>query len=299
MNLSRLTLKDRIQWWTHVLFRCFPIPLASGLGGLLGGFVMLWHTRTNPKWVRRFRKNYNLLCEGGDSKSADACLISLGNNIGRCYAEYAVNEKFCGSGYLRFEGLEHLQGLPHPPILLTAHLGNFELAASCLAFNGSPVSTISDLNLESMDQCIAIASRKRCFAHAPGGRMIKAGPSTMRHVLEDMARGQVVVIYCDEFTGGMVWGPSLGREIPLRGNRILLAKLALKFQAPIVPAYIRRERGCRLVSVVESPLFLPGSDDCGIEELARRIDGKIETWVRSSFDQWYWAPRLDMSRTFS
>jgi lauroyl/myristoyl acyltransferase len=36
-----------------------------------------------------------------------------------------------------------------------------------------------------------------------------------------------------------------------------------------------------------------------MEELAARIDAKVETWVREDFDQWYWAPKLAMDRKFS
>lgn len=294
-----MTLKDHLQWGTHCAFRNLPIPVASGIGGAIGSLVMGRHIRADRLWIRRFRENYRKLFGEGASADADRCLMRLGGNIGRGYAEYAVNEKYQKSDHLRYEGLEHFKNLPSSPILLTAHLGNFELAASCLAYNGTPVTTISDLNLDTVDQRIAIESRRRCFAHAPGSHMIKVGASTMRHVVDEMKSGAVIVIYCDEYKDGLVWGPALGRTVPMRGNRVLAAKLALKFKAPILPAFVRREKGCRLVSIVEPPLYLPGRDHLTMEELAHRIDAKVEAWVREGFDQWYWAPKLAMDRKFS
>jgi KDO2-lipid IV(A) lauroyltransferase len=213
-------------------------------------------------------------------------------------AEYAVNERFYQSRYLRYEGLENLQNLSRPPILITGHMGNFELAASCCVYQGRPVSTISDLSLNPIQRSIAVAVRSRCFARAPGSYMIEAGPATMRHVLQAMARGQILVFYCDEYKDNLVWGPSLGRDVPLRGNRVLAAKLAHKFQAPIVPVSIRREGGCNLVSVTEPPIYRPESDRASIEEIANRIDQRLESWVRTNYDQWYWAPQLALERPF-
>ena len=296
---ARLTWKDRFQWWTHLSFRRLPIPVTSAVGGLLGCLTMYQHIMARRKWVARFHQNWRLLFGDGDPKKIRECLMRYGECTGRTYAEYAVNDRFHNSPYLRFTGLEHFESLPRPPILLTAHLGNYELAASCLAFRGTPVSTISDLSLGTIDRRIAMESRQRCFAHAPGGHMIAAGPSTMRQVVGEMKQGRVIVVYCDEFKDGLVWGPALGREVPMRGNRVLAAKLALKFGAPLIPTRIRRGKGCDLVSMVEPPLYLPGRDNYELEELASLIDDKVEAWVREDFDQWYWAPKLAIDRKFS
>ena len=298
MSVADLTSMERLQWWLHLLFRKLPIPVASGAGAYLGKLGMRWHILAKKKWVERFHRNYRQLFGDASAREIKRCMVRYGECTGRTYAEYAVNDRFYRSSYLRFTGLEHFENLPRAPILLTAHLGNYELAASCLAFNGTPVSTISDLSLSSIDRLIAVESRKRCFAHAPGGHMIQAGASTMRHVLEEMQQGRVIVVYCDEFKDGLLWGPSLGRDVPLRGNRVLAAKLALRFGAPIIPTRIRREKGCHMVSIVEPPLFTPAHDQCGFEELAARIDVKIEAWVREDYDQWYWATKLVMDRQF-
>jgi lauroyl/myristoyl acyltransferase len=298
MTASQVTWIERIQWWVHLLFQKLPIPVASAAGAIIGRLAMHWHLLNRRKWVQRFHANWRILFGEGSARKINECLLRYAECTGRTYAEYAVNDRYYKSPYLRFSGLEHFENLPRPPILLTAHMGNYELAASCLAFNGTPVSTISDLSLATIDRRVAIESRRRCFAHAPGGHMIEAGPFTMRHVVEEMKHGRVIVVYCDELKDGLLWGPRCGRDVPMRGNRVLAAKLALKFGAPIVPTRIRRENGCRLHSIVEPPIFLPGRDHCSLEELAARIDAKVETWVREDFDQWYWAPKLVMDRQF-
>ncbi len=298
MSDHDLTWVERIQWRVHLLFRKMPIPVASGAGAVIGRMAMHWHLLNRRKWVQRFHANWRMLFGEASTREINKCLLRYGEYTGRTYGEYAVNERFFKSPYLRFTGLEHFENLPRPPILLTAHTGNYELAASCLAFNGTPVSTISDLSLATIDRRVAVESRKRCFAHAPGGHMIEAGPSTMRHVVEEMKHGRVIVVYCDEWKDGLLWGPALGRSVPMKGNRVLAAKLALKFNAPIVPTRIRRENGCRLHSIVEPPLYIPDRDSCSLDELAANIDAKVEAWVREDFDQWYWAPKLVMERQF-
>ena len=297
-NTSRVTSKDRVDWVLHHLFRFLPIPFVSACGAILGRWTMRGHIRRGSKWVARHRKNVAHLFEIKEEGLVNEQLIRLGENIGRNMAEYAVNDRYYQSRYLRYEGLENLQNRNRPPILITGHMGNFELAASCCVYNGRPVSTISDLSLNPIQRAIAVAVRSRCFARAPGSYMIEAGPATMRHVLQAIERGQILVFYCDEYKDKLVWGPSLGRDVPLRGNRVLAAKLAHKFQAPIVPVFIRREGGCHLVSVTEPPIYRPENDRASVEEIARRIDQCLETWVRTNYDQWYWAPQLALDRPF-
>jgi len=296
--MGDITLKDRADWLLHHLFRYLPIPFVSACGAFLGRWSMRGHIRRDSKWVARYRKNVAYLFGSKEQGLVNEQLIRLGENIGRNMAEYAVNDRFYKSRYLRYEGLENLQNLSRPPILITGHMGNFELAASCCVYNGRPVSTISDLSLNPIQRSIAVAVRSRCFARAPGSYMIEAGPATMRNVLQAMERGQILVFYCDEYKDNVVWGPSLGRDVPLRGNRILAAKLAHKFKSPIVPVFIRREGGCHLVSVTEPPIYRPESDQSSVEEIANRIDQRLESWVRANYDQWYWAPHLALERPF-
>ena len=297
-NTSDITLKDRADWLLHHLFRFLPIPVVSACGAFLGRWSMRGHIRRDSKWVARYRKNVAHLFGSKVQGLVNEQLIRLGENIGRNMAEYAVNDRFYKSRDLRYEGLENLQDLNRPPILITGHMGNFELAASCCVYQGRPVSTISDLSLNPIQRSIAVAVRSRCFARAPGSYMIEAGSATMRHVLKAMESGQILVFYCDEYKDNLVWGPSLGRDVPLRGNRVLAAKLAHKFQAPIVPVTIRRDGGCNLVSVTEPPIYRPESDGASVEEIANRIDQCLETWVRTNYDQWYWAPQLALERPF-
>ena len=297
-NTSRVTSKDRVDWVLHHLFRFLPIPFVSACGAILGRWTMRGHIRRGSKWVARYQKNVAYLFGITEEDLAHEQLIRLGENIGRNMAEYAVNDRYYQSRYLRYEGLENLQNLNRPPILITGHMGNFELAASCCVYNGRPVSTISDLSLNPIQRSIAVAVRSRCFARAPGSYMIEAGPATMRNVLQAMERGQILVFYCDEYKDNLVWGPSLGRDVPLRGNRVLAAKLAHKFQAPIVPVSIRREGGCNLVSLTEPPIYRPESDRASVEEIANRIDQRLESLVRANYDQWYWAPQLALERPF-
>ena len=297
-NVNRITLKDRADWLLHHLFRYLPIPVVSACGAFLGRCSMRGHIRRDSKWVARYRKNVAHLFGIKEQGLVNEQLIRLGENIGRNMAEYAVNERFYQSRYLRYEGLENLQNLSRPPILITGHMGNFELAASCCVCHGKPVSTISDLSLNPIQRAIAVAVRSRCFALAPGSYMIEAGSATMRSVLKAMESGQILVFYCDEYKDNLVWGPSLGRDVPLRGNRVLAAKLAHKFQSTIVPVSIRRDGGCNLVSVTEPPIYRPENDRASVEEIARRIDQCLETWVRTNYDQWYWAPQLALERPF-
>ena len=68
-----------------------------------------------------------------------------------------------------------------------------------------------------------------------------------------------------------------------------LALLALKTRAPVVPAFIVRERGGFTAKFLpEISLKITGDTTRDVEENTQRYNNVIESFLRQYPDQWFW-----------
>ncbi|MFI4988671.1 MAG: lysophospholipid acyltransferase family protein, partial [Alphaproteobacteria bacterium] len=72
-----------------------------------------------------------------------------------------------------------------------------------------------------------------------------------------------------------------------------IARLALRFNCPIVPVLVERLRGARFRFTVMPPLHAVDTGDVAADVLATmtRINGMIESWIRARPEQWLWIHR--------
>jgi len=184
------------------------------------------------------------------------------------------------------EGLDHLKaviGTHGRALMLTAHLGNWELLAVAHRLSPYPLAiVVRPLDARWLN---ALADRLR---RKSGVELIdKRG--ALRPVLEALRRGGMVAILLDQNASRHegVFAPFFGR--PASTSRSL-AVLALRTETPVVPIFIRREGPGRHLVVIRPPLPFPTTDEPGtaIAELTRRCNEAIEFAVRETPEQWLW-----------
>lgn len=184
------------------------------------------------------------------------------------------------------EGLHHLKTAmeAHGRVLvLTAHLGNWELLAVAHRLSGYPLAIV----VRALDArwLNALADRLR---RRSGVELIdKRG--ALRPVLDALRRRGMVAILLDQNAARSegVFVPFFGR--PASTSRSL-AVLAVRTGTPVVPIFIRREGPGRHLVVVRPPLPAPSTEepDRAIAEMTRRCTEAIETAVRETPEQWLW-----------
>lgn len=184
------------------------------------------------------------------------------------------------------EGLEHLQKAlaEHGrALLLTAHLGNWELLTLGPALTGYPLTVVARaLDSPALD---AWADRLRRTA----GVEVVDKREALRPVLEALRRGRLVGVLLDQNASRRegVFVPFFGR---LASTSRAMAVLALRTRTPVVPVFARRVAPGRHRIVVEPALPLPpGSDAAAIEAVTAQCTAAIESAVRATPDQWLWA----------
>jgi len=86
--------------------------------------------------------------------------------------------------------------------------------------------------------------------------------------------------------------------MPMKGNRVYAAQLALKYDMEVLPIYVVRSGGLKLRVVIEDPIEVKPSGDMAsdVRLLAARISERTEVWVREHLTQWYWLPEFRAER---
>jgi Kdo2-lipid IVA lauroyltransferase/acyltransferase len=85
--------------------------------------------------------------------------------------------------------------------------------------------------------------------------------------------------------------------VPLFGRDAMtapaLARLALRFDATVVPVRVLRLKGAHFRLMAETPLALPRSGNSAADTLAllTKVNETVERWVREHPEQWLWVHR--------
>lgn len=182
--------------------------------------------------------------------------------------------EFHGAGLLRDAAAEG-RGV----LLLTAHLGNWELLAASHVLAGPPLSVVvRPLDSPVLDR---VVSRFRLR----GGVELIPKRRGLRGVLDALRRGRMVGLLLDQNAsrGEGVFAPLFG--VPASTSRSL-ALLALRTGAPVMPVFIRREPDGRHRVDVEPRVDAPA--ERSVQAYTTVFNQVIERAIRRSPEQWFW-----------
>jgi KDO2-lipid IV(A) lauroyltransferase len=170
----------------------------------------------------------------------------------------------------------------HGVLMLTAHLGNWELLAASHRLRSLPLSVV----VRSMDTP-ALEAIVNAFRRRAGVELIDKRDG-FRAALAALRRGRMVGVLLDQNAARAegVFAPFFG--VPASTSRGM-ALLALRSEAPVLPAFIRRLPGGRHLVEVGSVLPVPPGRD--VAALTRTYTAAIESAIRVSPEQWLWVHR--------
>jgi KDO2-lipid IV(A) lauroyltransferase len=167
-------------------------------------------------------------------------------------------------------------------ILVSAHYGNWELAAARLVCAGYVVNVVA----RDADDTATNALLHRIRQTA--GYQVIPRQHAARGVLACLRRNEVVVILMDQnTTQGEVYVDFFGRPAATTPAPAILAR---RTGARLVPGFIRRLADGTHVGEVLEPLEWQPSEDPerDAREITQRLTAHIEAWVRAEPEQWLW-----------
>ena len=188
---------------------------------------------------------------------------------------------------VRIRGKENLvdcMSSPEGVILISAHLGNWEMAhllASC--YLQEPLVLVARrIESQTLDRWIQ-RLRSRF------GSIVLDKKQALGKMARALKQGGVVGLLIDQGTKR-----SEGVEVSFFGRAATAtpaaALLARRYNSPVLPAFCVREADGGLTLVVEPPMSLQRTQDPGadMKENTQRMTSAVEKAVRAYPEQWFW-----------
>lgn len=262
--------------WAHLA--------AGGLGWLAGSVFRIRRKVVDENLTRAFPDE----ARGWRAQVARGSYVHLAREWAAVLRERAV-----GAGAVlervQFHGLEMLdQAMSQGKgaILVTGHLGNWELAGSAVAMAGVPLDAV-------------VARQKNPLFHEEltrsrgelGVRVILKSDAT-RPILRALREGRAVALLADQnvWTGAL-WVDFFGTTSATTRGPALLAR---RTGAPLFLALgIRTAAWPPAYTVTFQPLAVESTDDleADLHTTTRRYLAALEEWVRRYPEQYFWHHR--------
>ena len=165
---------------------------------------------------------------------------------------------------------------------LTAHLGNWELLASCVTLTPMQLSAVYRPLDDPLLDRILERFRSRVGVELIGKR------NAIADIRDALRRGRMVGVLLDQNASRRegVFAPFFG--VPASTSKGL-ALIALRTGAPVIPSFIHRTADGR--HVVEFAPAVPVPADGDLAAYTRAFNEAIEAAIRRTPDQWFWLHR--------
>ncbi len=167
-------------------------------------------------------------------------------------------------------------------LVLSAHLGNWDLLAASLAAKGFPISLITKVSRSSALNSVWMGYREAA------GIKIFISSGSMGGILRQLKSGGIVGFVLDQnaLREDGVFVPFFGKAACTLSS---LAILARRTGAPVIPVYTFREGGRHRV-IVQGPIVTPDIEDRDLDVLKRTeaYSSWTEKVIREHPEQWTW-----------
>jgi KDO2-lipid IV(A) lauroyltransferase len=177
--------------------------------------------------------------------------------------------------------LEQCRAAGRGAIVLTAHLGNWELGAVTMRRLGLPISVVALPHPDPRIDALFVRQRERCAV-----RVIPLDQGVTHQALRRLSRGDVLGMLGDlDFMGN-------GLPVPFGTGTLTIprgpAVLSLRSGAPILPAFLIREQRNSFRLWVEPPIRADRdtAHAAALPSLVRQCGRAIERYVRRFPEQW-------------
>ncbi len=284
---------NAVLLWMGRRYAHLPAGIARRLGGGLGSFMR----HLSPRHYRIVLTNLRLAFgEEKDERElrriADACY----RHLGKCLMEFIRLPAMSAEEIKRvtdYEGREYLdEALSRGKgvILLTAHLGNWEMVGARIAADEYPLTVIARAQRD--DRLTAYIRETRRHA----GMRVVHREESVRASLRALRNNELVGILLDQNAGDDgIFVEFFGR---LASTAPGAAAFALRTGAAVVPTFGRRnpDDSHTIIFKPACPLIRTGDLKHDIAANTAHYTKVIEAQIRAQPEQWFWLHKRWKSR---
>jgi len=246
--------------------------------------------RKNAEPARNLQANLRSAFPGWSQREIEDLSRRIFRNFARNLVDYGRFDTFTDEALDRLlPSVEHLHLLKESfakgrgVILVTGHIGNWELGALFFARHGFKINVVTIPEGRERIDSIRGAYRMRQDIRTI---VVDGSPFSSLEIVAALRRGEIVAMLVDRWEGtDGVPAKFFGADHRFPRGPFVLSRAT---GAPILPAFILRD-GSGYRGVVDPPFFMEEPED---EPGARRLSASLERMIRACPDQWYnFAPR--------
>jgi lauroyl/myristoyl acyltransferase len=258
-----------------------PKSVLYGVADFLGMATYL----TCGPLVRTVRSNLARAFPLASSREAARLVRRIFRNYARYLVDYGRFRWSPPEGFATaiptLEGEENLRSAidaGRGVILVTGHVGNWELGGAVFGHYGVKVNVVTLPDGSRQIDAIREAYRGQNAIHTI---VLDGSPFASLEMRGALMRGEMVAMLVDRWgKADGVTAPFFGRELCLPRGPFVLSRVT---GAPILPAFVVRD-GASHRGILEPPLVVV-DDDLGPS--AQRVSAAIERVIRRFPEQWY------------
>ena len=283
--MNRRTIRDGIEISPLILFIFFTKFFSLKRRVAIGEFLVSWAIQANKKLNRRLSENLDLIMPKKSRLQKKVFVKECSKLIGKTFIELIFNAEFqTNSKSFNYKKNEletlieaHKQG--RPIIIVSAHLGPWEAVRAVLKMHGLTAGAIYKKNKNQFYESLHLKAIK-----AGGEPIFSTGLGGTKKMVRHLKNGGIVAIMLDQAASDGEFFNFLG--VPAKTSTSV-AKIALKLNALVIPAYAIRRTTCSSIDIVfEKPI-----KHTNYQDMTSKLTKSIEARVLSTPSQWYWLHR--------
>ena len=285
MKIIRYFLEFFIVIIFFIIFKIIGLKLSSDLGEIIGKyFGPLFRKKTIAK------KNILIAFPDLNEKSINEMIERMWKNIGRIFGEYIHINKFSVIDqkkkivFTNQNNIEILKKNNKPIVFFSGHFANFELMAKCLqelGFNiGAIYRPLNNIFLNPIMEFI----RKKYICPI----QIEKGSNGTKKLIKHISTNNPLALMIDQRLSSSIRVPFFNQPATTTTTP---AQLAIKYDALLVPVFLKRLEKTNFEFFIEEPLIINRTSDYDkdIFNITQIMNKKIEEFIKRDPAHWLWS----------
>jgi KDO2-lipid IV(A) lauroyltransferase len=286
MKIIRYFLEFVIVTIFFIIFKIIGLKLSSDLGEIIGKyFGPLFRKKTIAK------KNILIAFPDLNENSINEMVERMWKNIGRIFGEYIhINEfsimdlKKIKIGFANKNNFEVLKKNNKPVVFFSGHFANFELMAKCLQELGFNIGAIyRPLNNIFLNPVMEFIRKKYiCLIQ------IEKGSNGTKKLIKHISTNNPLALMIDQRLSSSIRVPFFNQPATTTTTP---AQLAIKYDALLVPVFLKRLEKTNFEFFIEEPLIVNRTNDYDkdIFNITQSMNKKIEEFIKRDPAHWLWS----------